>query len=179
MDISSILGFSQDYLYKTSGKQTTVSAGSMFGYNIKEKDDQAKSAERQKAEQKISGIAASDSTTANTLWQTQNIAQSPESEAIDVEAEAEDIKVKPQTAAEKFLEFMNKTPEELMREAILKELGYTEEDIAAMDPKERAKVEAKIQELVEMKIEQALREDGVDIDVAKKSMVSPSVTALL
>jgi hypothetical protein len=54
---------------------------------------------------------------------------------------------------------MNKTPEQLMRESILKSLGYTEDDLNAMDPKERAKVEAQIRDLIEKKIEEGMRKE--------------------
>ena len=119
----------------------------------------------------VSSHTVNNAATASTLWQTQNFAQSPESDAI----EAEEVKMPVKSTAEQFLEHMNKSPEELMREEILKSLGYTEEELAAMDPKERAAVEAKIQELIEIKIEEAMREDGVNIDSAKNVELQTSI----
>ena len=69
------------------------------------------------------------------------------------------------TIAEKFKEYMDKSPEELMREQILKELGYTEEQLAGMSPEDRAKAEEKILDRLKMKIEQALKEKGLDVDI--------------
>ncbi len=120
------------------------------------------------------GMAANSSATANTLWQTQSYAQSEESHAADAE---EITSAKEPSATDKFLEFINKTPQQLMREAILKDLGYTEEDLDAMDPKERAKVEAKIAELIRKKIEEAMREDGVNIDLVRQVRAGASLSA--
>lgn len=119
----------------------------------KDKSDPAKIADRSP----VARATVTNAATANTLWQTQSYAQSPDSEAVDVEVQEKSV-------AEQFLEHMNKSPEELMREEVLKSLGYTEEELAALDPKELAKVEAKIKELIETKIEQAVREKGIDID---------------
>lgn len=69
------------------------------------------------------------------------------------------------TIAEKFKEYMDKSPEELMRQQILKELGYTEEQLAGMSPEDRAKAEEKILDRLKIKIEQALKEKGLDIDI--------------
>lgn len=49
---------------------------------------------------------------------------------------------------EKFLAFAKKTPAEKMRDALLSQLGLTEEQLQAMPPDERMKVEKKIAELV-------------------------------
>lgn len=70
-----------------------------------------------------------------------------------------------QTIAEQFKEYMDKSPEELMREQILKELGYTEEELAGMSPEDRAKAEEKILERLKIKIEMALKEKGLDVDI--------------
>lgn len=112
----------------------------------------------------VADKSVKNASTANTLWQTQNYAQSEDSNAIDVD---EQPAVHKKTAAEEFLEHMSKTPEELLREEVLRSLGYTEESLAAMDPKERAKAEAKIKEAIETKIEEAMREKGLNIDSAK------------
>lgn len=43
-----------------------------------------------------------------------------------------------------FLEYMEKTPAERIREAILKEMGITEEDLAQMTPEQRQGIEEEI-----------------------------------
>ena len=56
-------------------------------------------------------------------------------------------------AVEEFLEFMSKTPEERWREQILKSMGLTEEELAALPPEEREKIEEKITAIIEDKVE--------------------------
>lgn len=51
-------------------------------------------------------------------------------------------------AREEFLTYMKKTPMQRMREAILKEMGLTEEDLKAMEPEKRAAAEAAIAEKI-------------------------------
>lgn len=57
------------------------------------------------------------------------------------------------TALQELLEYMKKTPEQRMREAILRKMGLTEEDLKNMPPEKRAAVEetiaAKIKELLQ------------------------------
>ncbi|PCK00274.1 MAG: hypothetical protein COA45_00365 [Zetaproteobacteria bacterium] len=60
------------------------------------------------------------------------------------------------SAVEEFLEFMSKTPEERWREQILKSMGLTEEQLAALPPEEREEVEEKIIKIIEDKIENAI-----------------------
>ena len=169
MDIAGLYRFSAENQYKTGAKSKLLEPAPSFVLDPEKEDKSPKSANSaQSAAKAVSFIG--DQNTASTLWQTQAIAQSPESEAIDVETE--DVSTKPKSAAEQFLDFMNKTPEELMREAILKELGYTEEQLASMGPKERALAEAKIQEAIKIKIEEALREDGINIDSANKAVLA-------
>lgn len=162
MTISSINWFSFENPYTS----TTQSKNLADGYSLfADEEEKKKSAGPANSAQSgaVTGTGVTNYTTANTLWETQNYAQSEESKAVDVEELS--VKKSP-SAEEKFLELMDKTPEELMREAILKELGYTEEELAAMSPKERAVAEAKIKALVERKIEEALREEGPDIDAS-------------
>lgn len=73
--------------------------------------------------------------------------------------------VQAQTIAQKFLEFMDKSPQEMMREAILNELGYTEEDVANMSAEDRLKLEEEIRQMIQEKIEEAMREKGLDVDL--------------
>ena len=52
------------------------------------------------------------------------------------------------SAADQFLDYMKKTPEERLRDKILKALGVTEEDIKSMSPDERVALEEKIKDIV-------------------------------
>lgn len=52
------------------------------------------------------------------------------------------------TALEQLEEYLKKTPAEHMREAILKQMGLTEGDLAAMTPEERTAVENTIAEKI-------------------------------
>jgi len=55
-------------------------------------------------------------------------------------------------ARKDFLDYMKKTPMQRMREAILKEMGLTEEDLKAMDPEKRDEVEAAIAEKIKERL---------------------------
>lgn len=55
-------------------------------------------------------------------------------------------------AVQEFLDFMDKTPEERMRAQILGSLGMTEEELAALPPDERRKIEDKIRETIETRV---------------------------
>jgi hypothetical protein len=55
-------------------------------------------------------------------------------------------------AADEFLAFMKKTPEERLRDQILKSLNMTEEDLEKMSPQERAGVEQKIKDIIKQKL---------------------------
>jgi hypothetical protein len=58
----------------------------------------------------------------------------------------------PMTAAQKLEEFLRKTPAEHMRDAILKEMGLTEEKLDAMPPEQRAAVEETIAEKIKERL---------------------------
>jgi len=69
-----------------------------------------------------------------------------------------------QTAVRELHEYLQKTPEQRMREAILKQMGLSEDDIAKMPPEQQSAVEAAIKEKVKEKLlEQA--QDNVDAAV--------------
>ena len=76
------------------------------------------------------------------------------------------------TAAEELAEYLRKTPAQHMRDAILKELGLTEEDLDAMPPEKRKAVE----ETIAAKIKEKLLEHG---DVAKNAANKPLSTQSL
>lgn len=59
------------------------------------------------------------------------------------------------SAADQFLDYMRKTPEERLRDKILKALGVTEEDIKSMSPDERVALEEKIKDIVKETMVQA------------------------
>lgn len=101
--------------------------------------------------------------TAATLYNVQEIAQS-------------DATSPAKSAEDRFLELMDKSPEELLREQILKELGYTEEQLAGMSPEDRLKAEEDIRQRLIEKIEQAMREKGIDATIGKASLAQ-SLTA--
>ncbi|MDY0028489.1 MAG: hypothetical protein RBR86_00955 [Pseudobdellovibrionaceae bacterium] len=69
------------------------------------------------------------------------------------------------SAIAEFLEYQKMTPEEKLRDAILKKLDLTEEDLAALSPEERAKVEEKIKEMIKQEIENNMAKKGVLVDM--------------
>ena len=72
----------------------------------------------------------------------------------------------PTAAEQQFRDYAKMTPAEKMRAEILDSLGLTEDQLRAMDPKERAKVEEKIKELIKQKVEQATeKKTGQIVDV--------------
>jgi hypothetical protein len=69
-------------------------------------------------------------------------------------------------AVAEFLAYAHETPAQQMRDSILHQLGLTEDDLKAMSPQDRAKVEEKIKDLVRQKVEQATeKKTGVLVDV--------------
>lgn len=61
---------------------------------------------------------------------------------------AEATRVAHEALTRELRDYLNKTPAEHLREAVLKELGLTEEALAAMPPEERQAAEAKISERI-------------------------------
>lgn len=76
------------------------------------------------------------------------------------------------TAAQELEEYLKKTPAEHMRDAILKELGLTEEDLAAMPPEKRKAIE----DTIAAKIKEKLLEHS---EVAKAAAQTPLSTQSL
>ena len=56
------------------------------------------------------------------------------------------------SAADEFMAYMKKTPEERMRDSILKSMGMTEEELESLPPEERKAVEDKIKEIIKERI---------------------------
>ena len=69
-----------------------------------------------------------------------------------------DSTAKKSTASENFQAWMNKSVAEKVRQAILHKLGITEEQLAAMDPEERQKIEEQIAEEVAQEIKRQAEE---------------------
>lgn len=65
------------------------------------------------------------------------------------------------SSVEEFLDFMNKTPAERMRALILKKMDVTEDQLAAMAPEERLKIEEKIK----AEIRNSIKRGSVMVDV--------------
>ena len=63
-----------------------------------------------------------------------------------------------------FLKWANMTPAQRMRANILSSMGLTEEQVAAMSPKERQKVEEKIREMIEEKLRHSDKRPGQLVD---------------
>ena len=76
------------------------------------------------------------------------------------------------TAAQELEEYLKKSPAEHMRDAILKEMGLTEDDLAAMPPEQRKAVE----DTIATKIKEKLLEHS---DVAENAANKPFSTQAL
>jgi hypothetical protein len=69
-------------------------------------------------------------------------------------------------AMQAFEDYMNMTPAEKMRAAILGGMGLKEEDLKNMDPKERQKIEDKIKLIIKQQVEAGDKNHkGVFVDV--------------
>jgi hypothetical protein len=56
------------------------------------------------------------------------------------------------TAQEELTEYLRKTPEQHMREAVLKEMGLSEESLAALPPEQRATIEKTITDKIKERL---------------------------
>jgi hypothetical protein len=71
-----------------------------------------------------------------------------------------------QSVEEQFLKYAQMSPAERIREAILKEMGTSEEDLQNMDPEARALKEKEIAERLKDKLQQtAGKQTGMIVDV--------------
>lgn len=75
--------------------------------------------------------------------------------SLAAEAETDDLAP---SSADEFLDYMKKTPEERLRDKILKALGITEDDIKDMSMDERMALEDKIREIIK---ETMVKAEGV------------------
>lgn len=67
--------------------------------------------------------------------------------------------VKPQTAADKFMKYQDMTMAEKIRASYLAEKHLTEEDVAAMSPEDRLKLEEEIAQRVREKLAESVRKE--------------------
>ncbi len=81
-----------------------------------------------------------------TLFDAQKIAQDPAQGSVPEDAGSESASNDSASdAVNEFLDYMSKTPEERYYEALLAEMGLTKDQLEALPPEERAKIEAEIQ----------------------------------
>lgn len=57
------------------------------------------------------------------------------------------------SAKDEFMKYQRMTPAEKMRAAMLSKLGLTEEQVKAMSPEDRKKVEEKIRDMIKQEVE--------------------------
>lgn len=82
-------------------------------------------------------------------------------------------------ARQSFLDYMHKTPMQRMREAILDELGLTEEQLAAMPPEKRDAIEATIAERIKQRLHLPSSQDGASESEAWGSARPVAVSSAL
>ncbi|MBT5107277.1 MAG: hypothetical protein HOM25_01225 [Rhodospirillaceae bacterium] len=95
-----------------------------------------------------------------TLFDAQKIAQEPAQ--VNAPEDAGSAAASDDSASDavnKFLDYMSKTPEERYYEALLAEMGLTKEQLQALPPEERAKIEAEIQEKMQKRTALKIGED--------------------
>lgn len=70
------------------------------------------------------------------------------------------------SAVQNFLNLVGSSPAQQMRDQILRSMGLTEKQLDAMSPQDRAKIEEKIKEMIQHKVEQSVeKQTGVVIDL--------------
>jgi hypothetical protein len=57
------------------------------------------------------------------------------------------------SAKDEFLKFQSMTPAEKMRAMMLAKLGVTEEELKAMSPEDRAKIEQKMKDMIKQQVQ--------------------------
>ncbi|MEI7612873.1 MAG: hypothetical protein WCK63_08195 [Betaproteobacteria bacterium] len=86
---------------------------------------------------------------------TQNLDQSGRSVTVVKSYERQEPAqaiTRPQTPAQELEEYLRKTPAQHMREAILKEMGLSEESLAALPPEQRAAIEKTITDKIKERL---------------------------
>lgn len=64
------------------------------------------------------------------------------------------------SARDEFMKYQAMTPAEKMRAAMLAKLGLTEDDVKAMSPEDRKKVEDKIKDMIKQQVENSDDKNG-------------------
>ncbi|ADG09915.1 hypothetical protein [Caulobacter segnis] len=64
------------------------------------------------------------------------------------------------SAKDEFLKFQSKSPAEKMRAMMLAKLGVTEEQLKAMPPEERKKIEDKLKDMVKQQVQNDIGKKG-------------------
>lgn len=70
------------------------------------------------------------------------------------------------------IEYLKKTPIEHMREAILKEMGLSEEEVAAMPPEQRMTIEATIADKIKERLANGNRDKPTPMQSAQASLMA-------
>ena len=74
---------------------------------------------------------------------------------------------KPETAAQKFLEYANMTPAQRMFASMLNSLGISEDQFKAMSPADQQKIEDKIREMIKHQVQNSTdKRSGLITDVS-------------
>jgi len=68
--------------------------------------------------------------------------------------------VQKSTPEQELDKYLKETPEQRMRDSILKEMGISEDQLAAMPPEQRKAIEDKIAQIIKQKMEQAAGKSG-------------------
>jgi hypothetical protein len=72
----------------------------------------------------------------------------------------------PSAAAQSFDDWAKMTPAQQMLAEVLRELGVSDKDLAAMSSQDRAKLEEKIKTLIQQKVQEATeKKTGVAVDI--------------
>ena len=103
---------------------------------------------------------------ARTLFAAQQMAQ--ESSAQEkTDNQIEEPVIAKQTTEDKFREFMEKTPEEILFEAILEELGLTREEFEALPPQEKEKITTQIEQKIKERVAASIDENTTETSATK------------
>lgn len=97
--------------------------------------------------------------------------------AVNAQAIGQSDASKGSGAREEFLKFMDMDPQARMRAQMLGGMGLTEEELAAMPPEERKKIEDRIRELIAAKVQEDTEEKVAEAANAAAQAQSAPVAA--
>jgi hypothetical protein len=72
----------------------------------------------------------------------------------------------PKSSADELADYVKMTPAQRLSADLLKKLGLTEEELAAMPPEKRQGVEAKIAELVKQQMQESGEKKGTMVNIS-------------